>query len=74
MHYPMQIIRDVYFLLRPVLVFEITKTRKFPVKFDLKLGVQLKSWWQIRPISVTIWLHILTDSILGVLVFVVSKN
>ena len=34
---PNAIIRDVYFL-RPVLVFEITKTPKFPVKFDLKLG------------------------------------
>ena len=30
--------------------------------------------WQIRPVSITIWLHILPDSILGVLVFVILKT
>ena len=55
--------------LRGVFVFEITKTKtpKFTIKFDLNLVKRIgqKIIWQIRPILVTIWLHILTDSILG---------
>ena len=56
-----------------VFVFKIMKTKspKFTIKFDLnsveKIGQQII--WQIRPVSVTIWLHILTDLILGGLGF-----
>ena len=59
--------------LRAVFVFEITKTKspKFTIKFNLNSVERIgqKIIWQIRPISVTIWLHILTDLILGGLVF-----
>ena len=43
-----------------------TKTPKFTVKFDLKLVERIEHdiIWQIRPISVTIWLYISKDSIL----------
>ena len=56
-----------------VFVFEITKTKtpKFTDKFDQNSveGIWQKIIWQIRPILVTIWLHIPTDSILGALSF-----
>ena len=61
-------------MLTKIIVFEITKTKtpEFTVKFDQKLGgnwIREKIIWQIRPISVTIWLYISTDSILGGLSF-----